>query len=212
MTSVDLLGLKKAITEGNASKAVEVTTAAIQQGIPAEDVLQKALVPGIREIGVLFGKGECFLPELVVSGRAMEAAVKELEPYFGQGKSSHTGKYLIGTVKGDIHNIGKNIVIMMLKGNGWAVTDLGVDIAPEEFCAAIKEGGYDIVGLSALLTTTIPHAFSTVKAFQDAGLRGKVKVMIGGAPVTQHLADQMGADAYGKDAWDAVVKAEGLLG
>jgi 5-methyltetrahydrofolate--homocysteine methyltransferase len=206
------LGLKKAITEGNASKAVEVTVAAIQQGIAAEDVLQKALVPGIREIGDLFGKGECFLPELVVSGRAMEAAVKELEPYFCQGKSIHTGKYLIGTVKGDIHNIGKNIVIMMLRGNGWAVTDLGVDIAPEEFCAAIKEGDYDIVGLSALLTTTIPHAFSTVKAFQDAGLRSKVKVMIGGAPVTQHLADRMGADAYGKDAWDAVVKAEGLLG
>lgn len=212
MSGIDLLELKKAITEGNASKTVEVTRAAIKQGLPAEDVLQKGLVPGIREIGELFGKGECFLPELVVSGRAMESAVKELEPFLGQGKSSHTGKYLIGTVKGDIHTIGKNIVIMMLKGNGWAVTDLGVDIPAEEFCAAIKDGDYDIVGLSALLTTTIPSAFSTIKAFQDAGLRNKVKVMIGGAPVTQELADQMGADAYGKDAWDAVIKAEGLRG
>ena len=212
MSGIDLLELKMAITEGNASKTAEMTKAAIKQGIPAEDVLQKALVPGIREIGQLFGKGECFLPELVVSGRAMESAVKELEPFFGQGRSSHAGKYLIGTVKGDIHNIGKNIVIMMLKGNGWAVTDLGVDIPPEEFCAAIKDGDYDIVGLSALLTTTIPSAFLTIKAFQDAGLRGKVKVMIGGAPVTQELADQMGADAYGKDAWDAVIKADGLRG
>lgn len=211
MNAIDLLNLRKAIVEGGARKTVELTKAAIKEEISANDILQKALVPGIREIGELFGKGECYLPELIVSGKAMEAAIEQLEPLFGKGESFDTGRFLIGTVKGDVHDIGKKIVTMMLKGNRWKVTDLGVDISPEQFCKAVREGNYNILGMSALLTTTMPNAASTIRSLEDAGLRNKIKVIVGGAPVTQEFADKIGADAYGKDAWDAVIKAEKLL-
>lgn len=211
MNAIDLLNLRKAIVEGGARKTVELTKAAIKEEISANDILHKALVPGIREIGELFGKGECYLPELIVSGKAMEAAIEQLEPLFGKGESFDTGRFLIGTVKGDVHDIGKKIVTMMLKGNRWKVTDLGVDISPEQFCKAVREGNYNILGMSALLTTTMPNAASTIRSLEDAGLRNKIKVIVGGAPVTQEFADKIGADAYGKDAWDAVIKAEKLL-
>ena len=211
MNAIDLLNLRKAIIEGDARKTVELTKAAIKEEISANDILQKALVPGIREIGELFGKGECYLPELIVSGKAMEAAIEQLEPLFGKGESFDTGRFLIGTVKGDVHDIGKKIVTMMLKGNRWKVTDLGVDISPEQFCKAVREGNYNILGMSALLTTTMPNAASTIRSLEDAGLRNKIKVIVGGAPVTQEFADEIGVDAYGKDAWDAVIKAEKLL-
>jgi 5-methyltetrahydrofolate--homocysteine methyltransferase len=211
MNAIDLLNLRKAIIEGDARKTVELTKAAIKEEISANDILHKGLVPGIREIGELFGKGECYLPELIVSGKAMEAAIEQLEPLFGNGESFDTGRFLIGTVKGDVHDIGKKIVTMMLKGNRWKVTDLGVDISPEQFCKAVREGNYNILGMSALLTTTMPNAASTIRSLEDAGLRNKIKVIVGGAPVTQEFADKIGADAYGKDAWDAVIKAEKLL-
>lgn len=211
MNAIDLLNLRKAIIEGDARKTVELTKAAIKEEISANDILHKALVPGIREIGELFGKGECYLPELIVSGKAMEAAIEQLEPLFDKGESFDTGRFLIGTVKGDVHDIGKKIVTMMLKGNRWKVTDLGVDISPEQFCKAVREGNYNILGMSALLTTTTPNAASTIRSLEDAGLRNKIKVIVGGAPVTQEFADKIGADAYGKDAWDAVIKAEKLL-
>lgn len=212
MNAIDLLNLRKAIIEGDARKTVELTKAAIKEEISANDILHKGLVPGIREIGELFGKGECYLPELIVSGKAMEAAIEQLEPLFGNGESFDTGRFLIGTVKGDVHDIGKKIVTMMLKGNRWKVTDLGVDISPEQFCKAVREGNYNILGMSALLTTTMPNAASTIRSLEDAGLRNKIKVIVGGAPVTQEFADKIGADAYGKDAWNAVIKAERLLG
>lgn len=211
MNAIDLLNLRKAIIEGDARKTVELTKAAIKEEISANDILHKGLVPGIREIGELFGKGECYLPELIVSGKAMEAAIEQLEPLFGKGESFDTGRFLIGTVKGDVHDIGKKIVTMMLKGNRWKVTDLGVDISPEQFCKAVRDGNYNIVGMSALLTTTMPNAASTIRSLEDARLRNKIKVIVGGAPVTQEFADKIGADAYGKDAWDAVIKAEKLL-
>jgi len=211
MNAIDLLNLRKAIIEGDARKTVELTKAAIKEEISANDILHKGLVPGIREIGELFGKGECYLPELIVSGKAMEAAIEQLEPLFGKGESFDTGRFLIGTVKGDVHDIGKKIVTMMLKGNRWKVTDLGVDISPEQFCKAVREGNYNILGMSALLTTTMPNAASTIRSLEDARLRNKIKVIVGGAPVTQKFADKIGADAYGKDAWDAVIKAEKLL-
>jgi len=211
MNAIDLLNLRKAIIEGDARKTVALTKAAIKEEISANDILHKGLVPGIREIGELFGKGECYLPELIVSGKAMEAAIEQLEPLFGNGESFDTGRFLIGTVKGDVHDIGKKVVTMMLKGNRWKVTDLGVDISPERFCKAVKDGNYNILGMSALLTTTMPNAASTIRSLEDAGLRNKIKVIVGGAPVTQEFADKIGADAYGKDAWDAVIKAEKLL-
>lgn len=212
MNVINLLNLRKAIIEGDAKKTVELTKAAIKEEISAHDILQRSLVPGIREIGELFGQGECYLPELIVSGKAMEAAIEQLEPSFRIEESFKPGRFLIGTVEGDVHDIGKRIVTMMLRGNGWKVTDLGVDISPEQFCKAVKDGDYNILGMSALLTTTMPNAASTIRSLEDAGLRNKVNIIIGGAPVTQEFADRIGADAYGRDAWDAVIKAEKLLG
>jgi 5-methyltetrahydrofolate--homocysteine methyltransferase len=142
----------------------------------------------------------------------MKAAVDELEPVLGRAGISSTGRYLIGTVQGDVHDIGKNIVIMMLEGNGWEVTDLGVDVSPEQFCDAVQEGNFDIVGMSALLTTTMVKQAETIKAFQTIGLKEIIKVMIGGAPVTQDYAEEIGADAYAADAVEAVRKAASLIG
>ncbi|MBW2062958.1 MAG: corrinoid protein [Deltaproteobacteria bacterium] len=203
--------LKKAIIDGDEIISEELTVAALAEGIPANDILQKGLVPGIREIGKLFGQGEVYLPELIVSGQAMETAIRHLEPFFAKESASNTGAFLIGTVQGDVHDIGKNIVAMMLKGNGWKVRDLGVDVSPEDFCKAVKEGAFDVLGMSALLTTTMASLDLTIEALNQAGLRHKIKIMIGGAPVTQDYADKIGANAFGLDAWDAITKAEKLL-
>jgi 5-methyltetrahydrofolate--homocysteine methyltransferase len=204
--------LQKAIVEGNDDLALELSRSALQDGISADDILKQGLIPGIRRVGELFNAGEYFLPELIVSGKAMNRAVDRISPMFTHEKAAPSKKYLIGTVHGDVHDIGKKIVSMMLKGNGWQVTDLGVDLAPEQFCEAVRDADYDILGMSALLTMTMPVAGETIKALQGAGLREKIKVMVGGAPVTQDYADQIGADAYGRDAWDAVVQAERLIG
>ena len=180
-------------------------------GIPAKQILE-GLVAGIMTVGKLFGSGEYYLPELLMSGKAMQTALDQIEPLLIKEKSSYMGKFLIGTVKGDMHDIGKNIVIMMLKGSGWEITDLGVDVSPEHFCSKVKEGNYDILGMSALLTTTVENAAKTIEALKNAGLRNKVKIMVGGAPVTQEYADRIGADAYGEDAWNAVIKSKILIG
>jgi len=204
--------LGKLIIDGDRQKAVKVTEAAIKQRVPAKDILEKGLIPGIKTVGELFSSGEYYLPELLISGKAMSGALVIIEPLLSKGTASHAGKFLIGTAKGDIHDIGKNIVIMMLKGNGWAITDLGVDVSPQQFCSAVRDGDYDILGISSLLTTTMPNSAGTIEALKEAGLRDKVKVMIGGAPVTQDYADKIEADAWGEDAWDAVVKAKSLVG
>lgn len=205
--------LTKAIIDGKDKDAVSFCREAVEKGVTARSVLENGLLPGIRKVGELFSAGEYYLPELLISGMTMQAAVAELEPLLNSGGSQfHTGKYLIGTVKGDIHDIGKNIVMMMLKGNGWEVTDLGVDVPPEKICAAIAQGDYDVFGMSALLTVTLPAADETVKAISKAGLRDKIKIMVGGAPVTQDFADRIGADGYAKDAFEAVNKAFSLIG
>lgn len=205
--------LTRAIIEGKDKDAINFCREAVEKGLKARSVLEDGLMPGIRKVGELFSIGEYYLPELLISGMAMQAAVAELEPLLNAGGSQfHAGKYLIGTVKGDIHDIGKNIVSMMLKGNGWEVTDLGVDVPPEKICAAIANGNYDIFGMSALLTVTLPAADEAVKAIAKAGLRDKIKIMVGGAPVTQEFADKIGADGYAKDAFEAVNKALSLIG
>ena len=205
--------LTKAIIDGQDNDAVSFCREAIEKGLTARSVLENGLLPGIRKVGELFSTGEYYLPELLISGMTMQAAIAELEPLLNSGGSQfHAGKYLIGTVKGDIHDIGKNIVMMMLKGNGWEVTDLGVDVSPEKICAAIAEGDYDVFGMSALLTVTLPAADEAVKAIIKAGLRDKIKIMVGGAPVTQDFADKIGADGYAKDAFEAVNKAFSLIG
>jgi 5-methyltetrahydrofolate--homocysteine methyltransferase len=207
-----LLALARSITEGDMGNSSRLTAEALEAGFTAEVVLQNGLIPGIRETGALFGAGEIYLPELLVSGLAMESSVKLLEPVFGRNQSAPRGRFLIGTVAGDLHDIGKNIVVMMLKGSGWEVTDLGIDVSPERFCEAVQAGDYDILGLSALLTTTMESVVLTMDALKENGLREKIRIIIGGAPVDQLFADQVGADAYGADGWDAVVKAERLIG
>jgi len=204
--------ISKSIIEGDPAKAKELVKAALAENIPARDILDKGLVPGIRKVGELFGTGQYFLPELIVSGKAMSQATEILEPELVKADVPPVGKYAIGTVKGDVHDIGKNIVIMMLKGNGWEVTDLGVDVPPEVFCSAVEKGDFQIVGLSALLSTTMPAAVETIEALKEAGLRDKVKIMVGGAPITKEWAAMIGADGYASDASEAVRVAEALVG
>ena len=208
---IDLGTIKTTVIEGDTTKALELTRSALESGISAKNILYKALIPAIGKVGELFSAGQYFFPELLISGEAMKAAVDELKPILSRAGISSTGRYLIGTVQGDVHDIGKNIVIMMLEGNGWEVTDLGVDVSPEQFCNAVQNGNFDIVGMSALLTTTMVKQAETIKAFQTTGLKEKVKVMIGGAPVTQDYADEIGADAYAADAVEAVRKAASLI-
>jgi len=212
MTGEIFEDLKKAIISYQREKVANLTKTALEQGIQPKDVIQKALVPGIRIVGERFGCGEIFLPELLVAGKAVQQALSQVEPLLTPGESGTAGKFLIGTVKGDIHDIGKNIVAMMLKSTGWEVTDLGVDVSPDQFCSAVKEGGYDVVGLSTLITVTMPAAAATIEALKKAGLREKIKVMVGGAPVNQEFCEKIGADAFGTDAWEAVTKAQNLLG
>lgn len=192
----------------------ELTRVAIDAGTPPEDILDKGLIPGMRIVGEQFENGEIFLPELLMSGEAMTAAMALLKPLLAarQGGRRFAGRAAIGTVSGDLHDIGKNIVVMMLEGNGWDVTDLGVDVSPEGFCQAVRDNDYDVIGLSALLTTTMPFQAETIEALKAAGLRDKVKVAIGGAVCTQQFADRIGADCYAADASDAVRKLARLVG
>ncbi|MBA7529819.1 Glutamate mutase sigma subunit [subsurface metagenome] len=207
----DLNKLKDSLISGDIDKATELTRAALDARVPAKDILNRGLVPGLDEVGRRFQEGEYFFPELLMSGEAMKAAMACLKPLLSKGGTT-VGKYVIGTVKNDIHDIGKNIVIMMLEGSGWDVTDLGIDVPAEDFCKAVRENDFQILGMSALLTTTIPNLAETIQALKAEGLRDKVKIMVGGVSVTQAYADQLGADAYGKDAFEAVIKARRLIG
>ncbi|MBA7513029.1 Methionine synthase [subsurface metagenome] len=204
--------ISKAIVEGNRDVVLELTRAALGANVPAKEILDNGLVPGLMEVGNLFEAGEYFLPELLVSGEAASGAVGLLEPVLSKADTPAAGKYLIGTVQGDVHDVGKNIVIMMLKGNGWQVTDLGVDVSPEEFCSAVGKGDFDILGMSSLLTTTMPDTVKTIETLKTAGLRDKVKIMVGGAPITQEWADKIGADGYAPDASAAVKVAMAIVG
>ena len=193
------------------SKTAGLTKEALEQGEPALEVLNQGLLPAMKIIGDRFQSGEFFLPELILAGRAMQAAMAFLKPAFQREGTKIQGTVAIGTVKEDIHDIGKNLVLMMLEGNGWDVVDLGVDVEPEQFCAYVKENDPDIIGLSALLTTTMPRLKEIMDALQNAGLREKTKVMVGGALVTQTYAEEIGADGYAANAAEAVGLANQLL-
>jgi len=208
---VDFDQLTKAIVVGDSDASLELTKKAMNAGISATEILGRGLLPGMEIIGKQFEKEEIFFPELLMAANAMKAAVALLGPELSKNKVPSVGKYVIGTVEGDAHDIGKNIVKMMLEQNGWEVTDLGTDVPIEKFCSVIKEDSFDILGLSALLTVTMPAMDNVIKALKAAGLRDKVKVMIGGAPVTQPFADQIGADAYAKNAVEAARKAKNLI-
>jgi 5-methyltetrahydrofolate--homocysteine methyltransferase len=204
--------ISTAIIEGSLDDIADLTEEALDEDLGAEEILNKGLMPGMDYVGVEFKAGNMFVPEVLRSARAMQTAMNILKPLLAKSGVKMIGKVLLGTVKGDLHDIGKNLVGMMCKGAGFEVRDLGKDVAPEAFIEAIKEFEPDVVGMSALLTTTMRTMGNTIKALTEAGLRDKVKVMIGGAPVTQAFADQIGADGYASNAAAAVELAKKLAG
>ena len=200
------------VLDGNAPATQQGVKDALAAGIPADDVLKNGLIAAMAEVGRLFEENEYFVPEMLVSARAMQSGLAILKPLLAEGGSTPAGKVVVGTVKGDLHDIGKNLVAMMLEGSGFEVIDLGTDVGPDKFVKAVQEHNPHVIGMSALLTTTMPSMSTTVKALQEAGLRDRVKVMIGGAPVTDSYAKQIGADGYSPDASSAVRLAKSLVG
>ena len=196
---------------GNAKKIKDLVEQALKEGISPKDILDEALIPGMAIVGEKFKVGEYFIPEVLVAARAMNAGVKLIEPFLSQVGKGYAGKVVIGTVLGDIHDIGKNLVAMMLRGAGFQVIDLGLNVPPEKFVERAKSESADIVAMSALLTTTMLAMKDTICAIEQADMRNKVKIMIGGAPVTQKYAEEIGADGYAPDAATAVLKAKELL-
>jgi len=205
----DLKALADAVINGDQNTALEITKAALEEGTAAKDVLDNGLIAGMDIVGARFKKNEIYIPEVLIAARAMKMAMKVLEPELVKAGVEPVGKLLIGTVQGDLHDIGKNLVAMMLKGAGFEVIDLGVDVGPEKFIEQVKAANAQVIGISALLTTTMPGMEKTIKALKDAGIT--VKVMIGGAPVTQDYADRIGADGYAPDAASAVDLAKSLV-
>jgi len=203
--------LTKAVVGGDSDASIELTKKAMDMGVSAAEILGRKLLPGMEIIGEQFEKEEIWFPELMMAADAMKAAVALLRPELLKSKAPPAGKYVIGTVEGDAHDIGKNLVKMMLEQNGWEMTDLGTNVPTEKFCSVIEEGNFDILGLSALLTVTMYAMDDIIKTLKTAGLRDKVKIMVGGAPVTQSFADQIGADAYAKNAAEAARKAKNLV-
>ena len=213
MTTPDevLQGLYDETLVGNAPRVLELTEEGLTLGMEPQTLLFDALIPSLEEVGARFERGDFFVPEMLIAGRAMAGAMERLRPLLVEGGIETIGKFLMGTVKGDVHDIGKNLVNIMLEGAGFEVIDLGVQVAPEKFVAAIEEHQPDIVGFSAFLTTTMPMFKANMNALEKAGLRDKVSVMVGGAPVTQEYADAVGADGYAADASATVKRAKDLL-
>jgi 5-methyltetrahydrofolate--homocysteine methyltransferase len=199
------------ILNGDNKSVPEKVGAAVAAGVEASRILNAGMVAAMAEVGRLFEEGEYFVPEMLISARAMQAGLAVLKPYLVQANVKSAGRVVAGTVKGDLHDIGKNLVCMMLEGAGFEINDLGTDVAPEKFVEAAGAGDVDIIALSALLTTTMPNMKVTIEMLKQAGLRDKVKVMIGGAPVTDSYAEQIGADGYSPDASRAVSLARSLV-
>ncbi len=200
-----------AVMEGQSDVVQEKVQAALTAGLPAAAILNEGMISAMSEVGKLFEEGEYFVPEMLISARAMQAGLVLLKPMLKEANVKSAGTVVIGTVKGDLHDIGKNLVAMMLEGAGFEIIDLGSDVAPEKFAAAVREKSPQIVALSALLTTTMPSMTATINALKQAGVREQVKVMIGGAPVTAAYATQVGADGFAADASRAVALAKSLV-
>jgi len=203
--------LYDAILAGNMKGAIAATEKALAEKVDPLELVQKFMVPAMDEVGRRFECEEYFVPEMLISARAMKSSLQLVRPLLTASGAQPAGRVIIGTVKGDLHDIGKNIVASMLEGGGFEVVDLGADVAPDKFVAAVKEKNPHLVCLSALLTVTMPSMKTTIDALQQAGLRQQVKVLIGGAPITQHYADQIGADGYGENAASAVTLARRLM-
>jgi 5-methyltetrahydrofolate--homocysteine methyltransferase len=203
--------LTEAVIKGDIQTAVTETQTAIDAGANVQAILDKGLIAAMDEVGEKFSTGEMFVPQMLRSAKTMQECMKLIKPLFQEGELATKGKVVIGTVRQDLHDIGKNLVAMMMEGAGFTITDLGVDVSPEKFTQKAKEVGADIVAMSALLSTTMPAMRQTIEALQDAGIRDSVKVMIGGAPVTENFAREIKADSYAPDAGSAVIVAKKLL-
>ena len=199
------------VTEGNAEDVEAGVQAALETGVPSEEILNKALIAAMDEVGQRFEAGDFYVPEMLVAARAMQAGLNVLKPHLAETSFQSAGTVAIGTVKGDLHDIGKNLVAMMLEGAGFEVMDLGTDVDPAKFAEAVRNGA-NVVGMSALLTTTMGSMTEVIEAVEDINMRDKVKIIIGGAPVTAEYAEQIGADGFAADASAAVKKVRELLG
>jgi len=209
---MDLEALKDAVINGDLRGCAVLTEVAIQAGHPPEKILNEALIPGMDVVGQKFRCNEVYVPEVLVAARAMKKSLSMIKPLLSQRGTKPVGLAVAGTVKGDLHDIGKNLVCMMWEGAGFEVVDLGTDVSPEKFVHAVKDTGAQILGMSSLLTTTMLSMREVIQALEKAQLRDKVKVLVGGAPVTQTFANEIGADGYGESAIVAVDKAKALLG
>ncbi len=208
----DLSALRKAVIEGEVRDAVAAAREALDAGVEPLDMISQGIGPAMAEVGKLFEEGEYFVPELLMAARATKEIFVILRPLLSQGGAEPMAHVVLGTVQGDLHDIGKNLVAAMLEGGGFEVTDLGVDVPPEKFVDAVRKKPVQIVGLSALLTTTMPAMKNTIEAFRAAGLRDQVKIMVGGAPVTKSYAESIGADGYSETAAASVDLARRLMG
>lgn len=197
---------------GNHHEVDRLTQQALAEGFSANTILDDGLITGMAVVGIKFRDNIIFVPEVLVSARAMKAGMVYLDPILSASGIEPVGTIVMGTVKGDLHDIGKNLCIMMLRGSGFTVHDLGVDTKPQEYMDAVLEHGAQVLGMSALLTTTMPNMGKTIQAFEEAEMRGQVKIMVGGAPLNQEFADDMGADGYGRDAMACVALAKFLVG
>ncbi len=204
--------IREGIMDGDMHLVEDTVNAALEEGISAPEILNEGLIKAMAEVGRLFEEGEYFVPEMLIAARAMKAGLAILKPKLIDADVKPVGRVAAGTVKGDLHDIGKNLVCMMLEGAGFEIVDLGTDVSPDQFVDAVQNKGVQVIAMSALLTTTMPNMKNTVDALEEAGIRDSVKVMIGGAPVTQAYADEIGADGYAPDASRAATLAKQLLG
>jgi 5-methyltetrahydrofolate--homocysteine methyltransferase len=207
-----MIELYDSIIVGDAKETNDKVQAALDAGVDPSLILNGSMIKAMAEVGRLFEEGEYFVPEMLISARAMQSGLSVLKPFLLKADVKAVGKVVAGTVKGDLHDIGKNLLCMMLEGAGFEIQDLGADVSPEKFVNAVRSDNVDIIALSALLTTTMPNMEATIQALQESGLRERVKVIIGGAPVTQDYASKIGADGYAPDASRAVALAKSLVG
>ena len=210
--SPPMLAIGAALIEGEDDIVDELTRAALDAGVEALEVMDDGLIAGMALVGIKFRENFIYVPEVLACARAMKAGMAHIEPILSAAGIDPLGTVVMGTVKGDLHDIGKNLCIMMLRGSGFTVVDLGVDVSPDDFIEAVENERPQLMGMSALLTTTMPNMGKTIDAFVDADLRDAVKIMVGGAPVTPEFAEDMGADGYGKDAMACVAIAKRLIG
>ena len=209
---MELRQLTKTVIAGDAAGAEALTQTALAEAVPPETIVNHGLIAAMEVAGERFGRGDIYVSEMLLAARAMQTCLAVLEPLLISAESASRGTVVLGTVKGDVHDLGKEIVGIMLKSRGFTVHDLGVDVPPERFVQAVKDHEPDVIGLSALITTTMPGMGNVIDALEEAGVRSRVKVMVGGAPVTQEFATSIGADGYGADASQAAELARELIG